>query len=68
MVKAKIGDLVVLGLSRTNIERLQRGMPILFEGSEVNLPGRIAIMFGETELAIGAELRQMVIDNADSKS
>lgn len=64
MVKAKIGDMVVLGLSRENIERLQEGNPILFDGAEVQLPGRIAIMFGETELAI----RQMLIDKAESGS
>ena len=57
MIKARAGDLIVFGLSRLNLEKLQEGKPIAFDGSEVGLDGnRILIMFGETENDIAHEL------------
>ena len=57
MIKARSGDLVIFGLSQLNIEKLQEGKPIVFDGSEVGLDGqRILIMFGETENHIAHEL------------
>lgn len=59
MVKATSGDLVILGLSRMNLEKLQEGKPIAFDGDEVGIGGkRIMIMFGETENDIARELMQ----------
>lgn len=59
MIKARSGDLVILGLSRLNVEKLQEGKPIVFDGGEVGLTGaRVLIMFGETENDIVRELAQ----------
>lgn len=50
MVKARLGDLVMIGLSQENVNRLRQGMPILFNGGDVNLPDiQIAIVYGRTE-------------------
>lgn len=57
MIKARAGDMLIFGLSKLNIERLQEGKPIAFDGAEVGQPGvRFMIMYGETELAIIHEL------------
>jgi len=57
MIKATSGDLVIFGLSRLNLEKLQEGKPIVFDGSEVGLSGsRFLIMFGETENDIARDL------------
>jgi hypothetical protein len=59
MVKARSGDLVIFGLSRVNLEKLQEGKPIAFDGDEVGLTGkRFLILFGETENDIVLELAQ----------
>ncbi|OXS92672.1 hypothetical protein [Pandoraea apista] len=59
MIKARSGDLVILGLSRENTDRLQGGEPIYFDGDQIGLPGkRFLIMFGETETAIARELAE----------
>lgn len=59
MIKARSGDLVIFGLSRLNIERLQEGKPIAFDGDVVGLAGtRILILFGETEQTIMRELAE----------
>lgn len=45
--------MVLLGLSRGNVDRLLAGDPVLFDGSDIGLPGiKISIIFGETERAI----------------
>ena len=57
MIKARAGNAVIFGLSRLNLEKLQEGKPIAFDGGEVGLDGtRIMIMFGETENDIVREL------------
>lgn len=59
MIKARSGELVILGLSRENIKRLQKGQPIAFDGDQVGISGtRILIMFGETENDIMRELAE----------
>lgn len=59
MIKARSGDLVIFGLSRMNLEKLQEGKPIVFDGKEVGLDGkRVLIIFGETENAIVRELAE----------
>lgn len=58
MIKAKLntGDLI-FGLSKDNISRLQKGMPIAFNLKEMGLEDRrVVIMFGETEEKIFEEL------------
>ena len=59
MIKARSGELVIFGLSRLNLEKLQEGKPIAFDGAEVGLNGmRVLIMFGETEEDIARELME----------
>lgn len=78
MLKARGGNVVLIGLSRMNVNKLIAGQPILFDGSEVDVPGiQIAIYFGETEEAMIDELgkrglvgRETVVDDRrpDKKS
>jgi hypothetical protein len=57
VIKALSGDTVIFGLSRLNVEKLQEGKPIVFDGGFVGFPGkRFLILFGETEDAIVQEL------------
>jgi hypothetical protein len=59
MIKARAGELVIIGLSRKNIEKLQEGLPIYFDGKEVHLDGcKFLITFGETEHAIIEDLNK----------
>ena len=59
MIKARIGDTVIFGLSRLNLEKLQEGKPIMFDGEQVGIEGtKLVIMFGETEQAIMDDLEQ----------
>lgn len=59
MIKARSGDTVIFGLSKMNLEKLQEGKPIVFDGATVGLIGtRIVIMYGETELHIIHELEE----------
>ena len=60
MIKARAGSTVIFGLSKENIERLQQGKPIHFDGAQVGLDAKILIMFGETELAIMHELEEAI--------
>lgn len=64
MVKAKIGDLYVLGLSHENISRLMEDKPILFDLSEIGLEGKMSIMYGVTENDIKKRLTA-IINRAD---
>ncbi len=58
MIKLRAGEAILLGLSEGNLRLLKQGRPILIQGEDVGLPGvRIAIMYGETEAAIVAEIR-----------
>jgi hypothetical protein len=68
MVKAKVGDLVILGITAENIDGLRNGSPIFFDGETLGLPGRVAIMFGETEIELATEIRQLIIDHAQGGS
>ncbi len=64
MIKAKIGDLYVLGLSHENISRLMEDKPILFDLSEIGLEGKMSIMYGVTENDIKKRLTA-IINRAD---
>ncbi len=58
MLKARGGNMVLIGLSRMNVERLLDDMPIRFAGEEVGIPGLVfVIVGGETEQAIAEQLR-----------
>lgn len=59
MIKARAGSLVLLGLSRANVERLMKDQPIRFDGAELGLPGIVfVIMGGETEQVMADQLRE----------
>lgn len=66
MLKARKGNLVVLGLSDENMKRLSQGQPIKFKLSDLNLnsehlkDGEIIIFNGRTEETMGAALYQMI--------
>lgn len=53
------GTLIVLGLTPGNLRRLREGQPIYVDAAELGAPAgvKVAIMFGQTERAIVAELR-----------
>jgi hypothetical protein len=49
---------VVIGLSRTNCERLLANQPIVFDGEILGWPGeRVVILGGETEPELLEDLR-----------
>lgn len=57
------GHLLLLGLTPANIRRMRAGEPILVDCADLGLPGvRVSIMFGQTERAIVAELRDAGFD------
>jgi hypothetical protein len=49
--------LVMLGLDRANVDRLVGGKPIRLDGKEVGIDVGVALLFGETYMALAAELR-----------
>ena len=52
---------VILGLSKVNIERLQKGQPIQFPGSDVSLKGvEFIILAGDTEQSMQHELEELI--------
>jgi hypothetical protein len=63
VLKAKAGDLVILGVTRENIERLVEGKPILVNLDELGIPGKsCVIMFGETPVDIITEIKKAGFD------
>ena len=59
MLKARSGNLILLGLDRENIKRLQEGSPIKFDGAQVGLDGvSVGIIYGETLLHIQRDLQK----------
>jgi hypothetical protein len=64
------GELIGIGLSRKNCERLLAGKPIHFKLSDMAasglaMKGEVLIIGGETEEAITAELHQLgALENA----
>lgn len=59
------GDtLLILGLSRTNTERLHQDQPIDVNGLDVGLPGiHVLLIAGETEDAIVEQLAGLIGEN-----
>lgn len=59
MVKRRKGNLIVLGLSALNVERLMAGQPILFDAGTLGpeFGGfKLSIVYGRTEADIAADL------------
>jgi hypothetical protein len=51
-------DLIGIGLSEANIQRLKGGSPIIFEGTEVGLPGHSFLIYvGPTEKEMYHDLK-----------
>lgn len=61
MIKALLGhDVAVLGLTRTNIERLLDNKPIMVNLAEIGLRSqKVVIIAGETEESIMEDLRSI---------
>jgi len=58
MIKAKAGNLIILGLSDENLRRLQNNEPIKFNAGEIGLHSHfeIVIIYGKTEKDITQDL------------
>lgn len=53
--------IVLLGLSKVNITRLQAGQPITFAGEDVGLPGVEFLIFsGDTEASMARQLEELI--------
>lgn len=51
MIKARAGNLIILGLEAGNIDRLKEGKPMLVKLSELGVPNSniaVAIVYGDT--------------------
>lgn len=64
MIKARatLGgrDTLLIGLSRTNIDRLLDGKPIQFDGAELGWPQfKVVVLAGETEADILDDLKSI---------
>lgn len=59
-------QIVVLGLSKVNIERLQAGQPIMFSGEDVRLPAVEFVIFaGDTEASMARQLEELIGPGTD---
>ena len=62
MFKARVaGGALLLGITRRNVELLEQGKPILFDGKEAMLPGvpKVVIFFVENDADLPAALEAM---------
>ena len=50
-------SIMLLGLSNLNLQKLQAGLPIAFDGKPFGYDGEVIIVWGETEQAIVDALR-----------
>lgn len=66
-MRTKLSDgreLLILGLSQVNLDRLKADQPIAFHGDTVGLPGlEIMIFAGETEQSMARDLAEFVGPN-----
>lgn len=62
MIKAKCNDgTLIFGLSKINIEQLQKGKPIVFNLKDMGLEDReVIIMYGETEDTMYKDLIDLI--------
>lgn len=64
MLKARINNTLIIGLSEDNTQRLKQGKPIVFSAAEFGLPElnkyNVLIMYGVTEGAIKRELEAAI--------
>ena len=75
MIKARVENNLIFGLSSINVDKLKEGKPIAFNLSELGLDKiedfdydkiRIIIMSGETEEAIEEDLRRIFAPEENS--
>jgi hypothetical protein len=55
--------LMILGLTRKNLERLLDGRPIKFDATKLGYPGFISIFVGETEATMTEDLAEFMDSN-----
>lgn len=62
MLKASAGDLIIIGLSKMNIDHLQEGRPIVFDLKEVAMDEikRVFIFAGDTEETMLKDIEQLI--------
>jgi hypothetical protein len=58
VIQTRVGDVIVIGLTKDELEQLSKGCPQLVQGESLGLPPRIAIVAGETNGAIIDEMRK----------
>lgn len=57
MLRAKLGNKIIIGLSARNVELLRQGKPIIICTDDLGIPdAEIVVMYGETEQQMLAEL------------
>ena len=57
MLQLYIGELLLLGLTKVNVDRLQQGMPIVLQIKKEGMK-EISIMYGETKVDIIGQLEK----------
>lgn len=64
MLKARAGDLVLIGLSDENLKRLKEGKPIKFPGADLKLEGvgNVVIFNAPTE----ADMERLLVEQGYS--
>jgi len=53
-------NILLLGLSQENVNRLKEGKPIHINGDELGLDNDVVLIYGETEAHIYKELQPMI--------
>jgi hypothetical protein len=56
VVREKNGPLIVFGLSKMNIQKLQEGHPMKFSLADIGMSGEVFIFTGDTEASMMKEL------------
>jgi len=62
MLKARAGDLIVLGLSKQNIRNLKEGNPIYINHPDF---GKVFIFYGDTEAKMKKALAPLIDDETE---
>lgn len=60
--------IIVLGITRGNVERLKRGQPIRVTGASINCPEveSVLVFYGENESVIAEDLREAGLITAET--
>lgn len=59
MLKARVGDMMLFGLSADNVARLMDGKPILIDLTQLGYEkGNVVIFYGRTETDMEFEVRK----------